>query len=586
MLVSQLFFDDVIDKLSKVDKLSLDCETTGLMVHHDDLLFAISISCELGSFYFNFNSYGGLKEEYILPSYKVFNITKMLRGKTVFFANAKFDMHFLMKESLEMPEFKAWDVLVIDKCLYNQHMKYDLDSVAKRNGFEKLADVKEYIKKHKLYRDKNVPMYDQVPLDIMKEYAERDSDITYQIGLKQELAVEKLENVNRPSFKALIEDECKITRICFDMERRGVLVDEKFIDRARAHEQVRCIQAAKRYKEITGQDFVDSNKAHQQSFEKLGLPYQRTQKGSPSFSSEALESNKHEIAEVILEYRDAAKRISSYYDNFILYKDKCNVIHPNIKQAGADTFRFSITNPALQTLNSEDSGEYMVRSSFIARQGFKFVSIDYSQQEYRLTADYAGEMELIAQIKQGVDVHEATAKLMGVDRKKAKTLNFALLYGAGCQKIADQLGISLAEATKLRDKYFKALPKITKFSNEVKKTAKNRQYIFNWVGRYLHFTPYMFEGELKEVSFKAPNHLIQSGGAEIMRKAMIRIHEYLADKKSKIILSVHDQLDIEMHEEEMGLIPYIVQMMIDVYPPKNGLPMAVEYSIGQNMGEL
>jgi DNA polymerase-1 len=181
---------------------------------------------------------------------------------------------------------------------------------------------------------------------------------------------------------------------------------------------------------------------------------------------------------------------------------------------------------------------------------------------------------------------------MGVDRKKAKTLNFALLYGAGVDKLAAQLGISVNEARSLRDKYFKALPKITKFVNEVKDKAKNRSfygsvpYIFNWAGRYLYFAPYMFEGELKQVNYKAPNHLIQSSGAEIMRKAMIRVHEYLADKRSKLVLSIHDEAIFEMHEEEMGLVKYIKQMMIDVYEPKNGLHMAVESSTGQNMGEL
>lgn len=593
MIVSLSNFKDVLKKIEAAKYLSLDTETTGLRVHHGDALFSISISCESGDFYFNFQSYDGLEEDLTLPRYLITNLCEAIQCKTVFMANAKFDMHMLANETLSLPEFTAWDILVVDKCIYNQHLRYGLADVAKRNGFEKSDLVDKYKKEHKLYCVKNesrVPMYDKVPFPLISAYAMQDSLITYKIGMKQIEDIKKYENPNRPSFKSLIEDECKITRICYEIERRGILIDEEFIKRASAYEQARSLQAAKRYKEITGHDFVDSNKAHEQAFRDLGLSGGKTAKGNSSFSSEALKSIKHEVAEVILEYRDAHKRVSTYYENFLYFADKEGIIHPNIKQAGADTFRFSITDPALQTLTNEDDGDsssqLKVRSSFKARPGFKFVSIDYSQQEYRLTADYAGEMSLIEQIKQGVDVHEATAKLMGVDRKKAKTLNFALLYGAGVAKMAAQLGISESEAKNLRDKYFKSLPNITRFANEVKKTAKNRGYIFNWAGRILHFQPYMFEGELRGVNYKAPNHLIQSGGAEVMRKAMIRVHEYLKDKRSKIVLTIHDELNLEMHEEELGLVKYIKQMMIDSYTPKNGLLMAVDSSTGQNMGEL
>jgi DNA polymerase-1 len=265
-------------------------------------------------------------------------------------------------------------------------------------------------------------------------------------------------------------------------------------------------------------------------------------------------------------------------------------VRPNIRQTAADTFRFSITDPALQTLNSEDEGEFRVRDSFKARRGFVYVSIDYQAQEYRLTADYAGERELIRQINDGVDVHSATAKMMGVDRYSAKVLNFALLYGAAAPKIASMLKVTEHRAQELKDLYFSRLSAVKGLISGIKSKIDSRGYIFNFAGRILHFPEIEFEkdGEKRRGNFayKGPNYIIQSSGSEIMRRALISVHEFLKPYKSKIILTIHDSIELEMSEDELHLVPQIQKIMVEVYPSRNGLGMATSVDIGTQWGRL
>lgn len=635
MLVSIEDFDGAIAELIICDKLSLDTETTGLDSYKDASLFSVIISTDNMNFYFNFNQYDGLNNRHVLPREYLLRFNE-LKGKTIFLANAKFDMHFLEKEGVSLKGNKIWDVLTVAKCLHNTHMSYSLDNVAKRAGYEKLKTVEEYIVHNKLYTKSEsgarIPRYDMVPIDIISEYGIRDAEITFSIGMEQMEEVRAMDDFATkggfPSFVSLIEKEMKVTEVCYEMERTGMEIDREFISRALEHEQARAVQAAKQYAEITGTDFVDSNKSLSESFTKLGLSGGTTEKGNPSFTDEVLKNISHPIAKEIKEYRDATKRANTYYKNFLSYSDKDGIVHPNIKQAGADTFRFSITAPALQTLSASEQGEYLVRDAFKAREGFTFVSVDFSQQEYRLTADYAGEHALIKQIKDGTDVHTATAQLMGVDRTQAKTLNFMLLYGGGVAKLcgalfSPKLGESglraltwkyiykslpkepalakqvqedlckitqeeinhdlplLQKAFDLREKYFSSLPKTKQFIDAVMGRAKDKGYVYNWAGRRLNFPDPRF-------AYKAPNHLIQSSGAEIMRGSMVGIHDFLLKThvKSKMLLSIHDELLLEMLPSEFDLIPKIREIMKNVYKPFNGLMMDTSVCYGKTWGKL
>lgn len=631
-LVTRGNFNETMELLCSARFIALDTETTGLRIHHNDRLFSIVASTATDNYYFNFKSYPseqveGLPREWI----KEFN---NLRAEIIYFANAKFDLHTLARDAVHLHQRK-WDVLVVAKCLYNTHMSYSLDSVAARLGFEKLKTVEDYIAKHKLFTIEKLPgkktrtknkHYDMVPLEIMQPYAERDSRITFDIGEQQRLRCAELEMFaiknGYPSFNALIDREMRVTEVCYAIEKTGMEINGKHLCDALAHEQARALVACDAFTKISATPFVDSNKALKLAFGNLGISGGITKKGNASFTDKVLEGINHPLGEAVREYRDATKRANTYYQGFLSHADKDGIIHPSIRQTGADTFRFSITDPALQTLNAKETGQFKVRDSFMARIGTYLVAIDYKQQEYRLAADYAGEMALIKKIQAGVDVHTATADLMGVGRDAAKTLNFMLLYGGGVAKLclalfaptlsemglkaitwryiykswpkeegdakimqAEFAKLSQAEITanlpllqnayNLQQKYFSSLTKTKQFIDEVTKTAKEKGQIYNWAGRRLLFPN-------KRFAYKAPNHLIQSSGAEIMRCALIELHDFFIKihAKTKILLSIHDEILLEMPPEEFDLIPKIREIMVNVYKPINGLMMDTSVKYG------
>ena len=193
-----------------------------------------------------------------------------------------------------------------------------------------------------------------------------------------------------------------------------------------------------------------------------------------------------------------------------------------------------------------------------------FFFADYAAQEFRVALDYAGESGLIEAINAGMDPHQATAEMVGISRKQAKTLNFASIYGAGPDLIAEFLHISALEARELRDKYFARMPKLKHFLSYSGTVAKHRGVVWNRYGRLYYL-------ENHDDSYKIANNLVQGTCADIMKFAMTEIAQILEGKKSRMLIQVHDELIIEMHKEELYLQEEVIRIMQDQYKPKNGM---------------
>jgi DNA polymerase-1 len=314
-------------------------------------------------------------------------------------------------------------------------------------------------------------------------------------------------------------------------------------------------------------------------FDAAGEKYPLTDKGNPSFAAEVLEGMESPVASIINQIRHHEKRAGTYYSSFLHYADRSNVIHQDMRQAGTETGRFSYRDPNLQNVPKEDEEEdqatpFHVRESFIPRPGHFYYSIDYKQMEYRMMLDYAGEMKLIAAVMDGMDVHQATAELVGILRKHAKTLNFAILYGAGVDKIAKMLGMSKKEALELKMLYFEKLPRVHQFMRRVTKQGESRGFIFNWMGRRCHIAQ-------RDWAYILPNHLIQGGCADVVKAAMNRIDDYLETFQTKMLLQVHDELLLETPFNESELALPIKMIMERIYEPQNGmiLEASVEHSL-------
>lgn len=633
MLVTNQTLQQVKQKIVKEHFLAIDTETTGLSWSKDQL-FSIIIATKIEEFYFNFN---GKSEGCILPRDIIPSLLDGFDG-IIFMHNAKFDMHFMLNEGLDLrePRFTIHCTEAIGRVEFNDHFSYSLDNLGQKLGYKKMDAVKDYITKHKLYEweypveKKNKvkrPFYDQVPLDVIVPYGEMDARITYQLGQSQTVSImgqasDMLTKFGKevPTPLKIMEQERHLTKVIFDMERTGIKIDEDFTISACADAKYRANRAKSDFFELTGVPFVDSGKTLAPAFDKLGEKYPVTEKGNPSFADDVLDQLNGPIGKIIQDYRNNYKKANTYYANYLYLSDSAGRIHPNFRQSGTTFGRMSCSNPNMQNASKVEEGssefhdKYLVRRCFIPEVDEVLVCMDYDQMEYRLMLDYAGEMPVIEEVLSGVDIHQATANMMGVPRKQAKTINFMLLYGGGIAKlcmalfepnvpekelkeiqqmsfqrkplsrISTLLGINmvtvrynieqLQKASELRQLYFSKLPKVEQFINSVKAAAISRGYIFNWMGRKCHFTDPKF-------SYKAPNALIQGGTADIVKQAMVQIHGEFKDRgaRSHMKLQVHDELIFGIKKDELHLIPDLRRIMETAYPFRHlPLTVGVEYS--------
>jgi DNA polymerase-1 len=566
----------VVDEINSCDTRSLDTETYGLA--WEDGLFNVIIGTHSANYSFNYIGSGPSA----LSSLHKSNLQDLLYDKTAtwFIHNAKFDMHKLALEGAYI-KGKVHCSYVTERLIRNNLMSLSLEACSKRRALGvKVDKVKEYITKHKLYDIVLIPgkkkrekllYFDKVPEELMFEYGCQDASLHYDLGMRQLQYIDK-----HPSLKDLYENELELIKVCFAMEQRGIKVDEGYVRLALGYEQGKKEEALNSFTSTTNEVYKDSSILFTKLFDKEGTQYPLTEKGRPSFKGDFLDTLSTPLAKSINKIRYHEKRIGTYYTSFLHYMDKGRVLHAGFNQAGTVTGRFSSSNPNLQNVPKEEEGvnPFPARKSFIPREGYVYHALDYDQQEYRVMLDYAGEAEVIASILKGEDVHTSIANMVGISRKLAKTLSFAILYGAGIAKIAQMLGVSQAEASSLRDQYFARLPMVRQFIHRVKRMGEVRGHVFNFVGREFHI-------DNKNEAYRLPNHLIQGTCADVIKFAMVKVHKLLEGTKSAIIMQVHDELLIETHMEDLGLIPGIKNIMENIYKPKNKmkLTVSVEHSL-------
>lgn len=599
MIVSRAQFEEVLDVLLKEPKLSVDTETTGLRSFHGDKLFSIVVGSESDVYYFNFMAYADMDVGFLLSQSHMEKLKFLFEcEKTWYFFNAKFDLGMLKKEGLE-PRGVIHDCAVAARLERNDHFKYNLEECAKRIGLTKSDAVEKYIDEHHLWewvqipgkkkRDKN-KFYWKVPFDIIAPYGEQDGRITYKLGKYQEEWVaerSKETPAGLPTLQNILDTERKLTYPIFRMEQVGLKIDSAYCMRAALYESQRAIQAAEHFKASTGIDFKDSGKTYETVFGSERDLWEYTEVGNPSFEVDVLKKFKNPAAATVLEFRDARSK-ANFYNGFLYFRDSDDIIHPNMDQGGTATGRLSSYQPNFQNLTSEEDEddlkqEFVVRRAIVPRPGYFLIMPDYDQMEYKLMLELACRgmrrlTPIAEKVKGGYDVHQATADAVTafgfpLTRKKAKNGNFAILYGSGLDTLAEQLGATRDEARSVKQAIFRASPELEDFIDLVSTTAKRRGYIFNWAGRRSYFPDYNF-------AYKAPNYIIQGGCADIVKRAMIEIDAYLSDKKSRMLLQVHDELVIEVHESEAAEVPRRVKEIMESVFVSQYLPLTcgMEYS--------
>lgn len=584
VLVTKENLDSCLRSIGAHTRIGFDTETTGLFPYLGDRLFALQISTPENNYYFNYNKNGDV----ILERGTIERAMSAIRSDALVFAhNAKFDLHMVGRDIGPdwCPTFTVHDTEVIDRLFYNQHPNYKLSSLAERAGLEKLSDVVEdYISQNGLYetvclpggKEERKPLYSEVPFPLMFEYGCRDVEITLKLGLMQwERILKTTWKQSNPGFPKPYEIEYGMTKVLFDMERHGVLVDQEYSKKAfdAGTEELRTILSE--FQTKFGHELVDSAESLGPLLTDRGVKLKPTAKGNLSIANWVLEDYPNdEMCVMLLRYRDVLKRTNTYFGNFLRFSDTKGVVHCNFRQAGTGTGRLSASDPNLQNVSKEDTSDTPIRRALLAFPDSDLLELDYAAQEFRMVLDYANEVELADRIKGGHDPHQATADMSGLSRKQAKTLNFAVLYGVGAAKLSGMLGVDLESAKLFKARYFRALPGVKRFIYAASDVAKIRGYVMNWNGRPYHYPDSKF-------SYRAANAIIQGGSSEVVKVAMCRIYDYLNQTglKSRLLLQVHDSIVLKLVRGEEHIIPELQRIMRESYPSKIlGMDTTVELS--------
>lgn len=600
MIVSRETFEEFLADCEREPLLAVDTETTGLYPYKDDHIFSLVFGTKRQNYYIDVSQIlpQGVPDKEFVESFKEFIKSLQTRifdvkEKIFFFHNAKFDLAMLAKEGIKCRGF-VHDTKSVFRLINNEaFLKFSLENCAKVIGAEKSYAVEDFILEHELWDWVQIPgkakrekkMYFQhVPIDVIVPYALKDAEITRKLGCWQLEELARLEviaeNLAQRPYASCYLNECHLTKTVFEMERLGVKINRPYCKSVIKTLEVRLEGCVEKFKELTGHEFKASGKLFEDIFKEEKLVYgdiTSTGKRNASFDSEVLATFTHPAAKCVLDYRDT-KSTLDFFQGFLFHADHEAVIHTNFNQDGTVTGRFSSSNPNLQNLKKDDEEslkqEIVTRRAIVPRPGFFFAMFDYDQMEYRLLLDMTGSMKLINKVLGGLDVHQATADLAKITRKQAKTTNFATIYGSGLTALAASLHTSMEDAARIRDAIFDAAPEIRDFIENEKNQADSCGYIVNWFGRRCRFPYVASKGRNIRLSYKATNSKIQGGCADVVKIAMNRIAGYLADKKSKMVLTIHDEVVIETHESEAYVLPEIKKIMEEAYPHRH-LPLTV-----------
>ncbi len=443
----------------------------------------------------------------------------------------------------------------------------------------------------------------EVELEQACAYAAEDADITLRLWmmLKPRLAREGMAHVYERLERPLIP-------VLAQMEAKGVAVDQTILKRLSADFSLRIANLEAEIQELVGEKFnvASPKQLGDILFEKLGIEGGKKSKtGAWSTGADILEelaANGVGIARLVLDYRQLAKLKSTYTDALIKsVNPQTRRVHTSFSMVGASTGRLSSSDPNLQNIPIRTAEGRQIRTAFVARQGYKLISADYSQIELRLVAHVANEASMIEAFRQGVDIHAQTAaQVFGVPleqmdsetRRRAKAINFGIIYGISGFGLARQLSVPQAEARDFINAYLKRFPGIKSYMDEAKQFARDQRFVETLFGRRIHI-PQISEKNPAIRGFaerQAINAPIQGSAADIIKRAMCRLPDALAAAQldALMLLQVHDELIFEVSEQHaVQAVEVITSVMEQAAEPviKLKVPLVAEAGIAQSWSE-
>ena len=580
--------EELLGKLEQASAFCFDTETTSVDSHVAELV-GIAFSYEKGNaFYVPIEAQKEQAQQQIDRFKPILeNSAKLKVGH-----NIKYDINVLKNYGIKVSG-ELFDTMVAHYLLESDNNRRSMDALAENFLGYKPQSITELIGK----KGKHQKSMRDVPVEQVVEYAGEDADITWQ--LYQHLKPE----IEKGKEKALFyELEMPLIYVLSAMETEGIKLDASLLANYSSDlvEEIKKVEAE--IYETAGVEFKISSpkQVGEVLFDRLKVTDKpkKTKTGQYATNEEVLQSlsGKHPIINQILEYREVVKLKNTYVDPLPeLINDNTGRIHTSFNQVVAATGRLSSDKPNLQNIPIRTERGRKIRAAFIPRsEEFTLLSADYSQVELRIIAALSEDQGMLDAFKNGIDIHSTTAsKVYGVSldevtremRSNAKTVNFGIIYGISAFGLSQRINISRKEAKEIIDNYFDQFPRIKEYMDESIAFAKEHGYVETILGRRRYLRD-INSGNAVVRGFaerNAINSPIQGSAADLIKKAMILIHQELInrDLKSKLVLQVHDELIVDVfHTEKEEVASIVKENMSGAFDL--GVPLEVEYSFGEN----
>ena len=587
--------DSWIARIKKAGAFAFDTETTSLDYSEADIVgVSVAVSPYEAAYIPFGHSYDGAPKQ-LAKSTVLKAIRPLLESEdiAVYGQNLKYDMHIVANEGIEIRGIGD-DTMLMSYILNSTSNRHDMDSLAftylgaQTTSFEEVAG-----------KGAKQISFDQVALEQAAPYAAEDADITLRL---QQTLREKL--AEQPDLEKLYRDiELPVMRVIQCVEANGALIDSELLAQQSKQLSKRLQEIETEAYELAGEEFNLGSPKQLQAilFEKLQLPVlKKTPKGQPSTAEPVLQelALDYPLPKLLMEHRSLAKLRSTYTDSLPnQVSARTGRVHTSYHQAVTATGRLSSTDPNLQNIPIRTAEGRKVRQAFVAPEGMSIVAADYSQIELRIMAHLSGDSGLVNAFKEGLDIHRATAaEVFGIgiaevsdeQRRRAKAINFGLIYGMSAFGLGRQLGIGRNDAQDYIDRYFERYPGVLEYMDRTRKLAAEQGYVETLFGRRLYLAEINSNNGMRRQAAErtAINAPMQGTAADIIKLAMLAVDQWIVEQAPavRMIMQVHDELVFEVPNE---LVDKASQDIAGVMAAAASLdvPLVVDAGSGQNWDE-
>ena len=507
--------------------------------------------------------------------------------------NLKYDANVLANHGISLRGIR-FDTMLESYVLDSTGTRHDMDSLALKYlghstiHFEDIAG-----------KGAKQLTFNQIKLEEAGPYAAEDADVTLRLHAALRPKLEQ----HAALCKVLDDIEIPLVPILSRIERNGALLDRARLEQQSGELGIRLQELEREAHELAGTEFNlgSPKQLGEILFERQALPVlKKTPKGAPSTAEEVLAelALDYPLPKLILEHRSLSKLKSTYTDKLPeMINPATGRVHTSYHQAVTATGRLSSSDPNLQNIPIRTTEGRRIRQAFIAAPGYRLVAADYSQIELRIMAHLSGDAGLLQAFRDGLDVHRATAaevfgesleQVSDEQRRKAKAINFGLIYGMSAFGLAKQLHLGRHEAQEYIDLYFQRYPGVQTYMDETRALAHEQGYVETLFGRRLHLPEINARNKMRQQAAErtAINAPMQGTAADIIKLAMLRVDDWLGSSgaDAKMVMQVHDELVLEVAEAELDAVSErLCREMTDA--AELDVPLLVEAGSGLNWDE-